>query len=417
VFIDDYELLQTLGEGGMGVVHRARHRATGQLVALKVMKPQAATSELLRSRFAQECAAASRLSHPNVVRVLAFDVLRERPFLVMELVEGISLGERILREGPLDEEEALGIARQVADGLGFAHKQGLIHRDVKPDNVLLTADGRARLTDLGLVKDLSADGDLTSAGMGLGTVAYVAPEQFEDARSATVLSDVYALAATLYHALTGVPPFRGRVQHVILKKKITNDFVTPLDLVASLRPCVSQAICRAMDSLPERRQQSCEEFVAELQHAPESVSAAVVRTSEPVGARREAFRPKGAEQRRARRFPSLVSVNCAPAGDRGSSVRGKARDVSTTGALVRLPRRFERGAALVVELLDEQEAVAQTVEVTVRWVKKVGENEWEAGFSFGRELSENELNAMLGNLMKTDVLTPRETRSGSPGLS
>jgi serine/threonine protein kinase len=415
--LDDYEMLGTIGQGGMGVVHRARHRPTGRLVALKVMRAEAAANAVLRSRFAQEFAAASRLSHPNVVKMLACDVQRERPFLVMELVEGLSLGERISREGALDEDEALDVIRQVADGLGFIHRHGLIHRDVKPDNVLLTAeDGVAKLTDLGLVKDLSTSGELTSAGIGLGTAAYVAPEQFEDAKSATVLSDVYALGATLYHALTGVAPFRGRVHTVILKKKITNDFATPLDLIPSLRSCVSQAICRALDSLPERRQQSSEEFLCELQLPPPQAQAAP-QEGAPVRARREVSEAKGAERRRARRFPSLVSLYCAPVCDRRAACRGMTRDVSTTGALIRLPRSFEPGALLVVELLDEQDAVGQTVMVSVRWIKKVTEKEWEAGCSFDREISEDELNAMLGNLTKTDVLTPRETCSGEPGLS
>jgi serine/threonine protein kinase len=416
VIISAYELLGTIGQGGMGIVYRARHRETGELVALKVMKPEAAANPLLRSRFAQEFAAASRLSHLNVVRMLACDVQRERPFLVMELVEGHSLGEHISQQGCLAEEEALRIIRQVANGLGCAHKHKLIHRDVKPDNILLTLEGQAKLTDLGLVKDVSTRGELTTAGTGLGTIAYVAPEQFEDASSATALSDVYGLGATLYHALTGVPPFRGRMQHVILKKKLTNNFVPPINLVASLRPCVSQAICRALDNLPERRPQSCEAFVAELQHTPRVVRAPGSLSREPGRERRETSEPKGADRRTARRFPSLVPVSCAPVWNRRALCRGMARDVSTTGTLMRLPRRFEPGAVLVVELLDEQDGVGQTVMVKVRWVKKVAEQEWEAGCSFDHEISEHELNVMLGNLVKTDVFTHRDGRPSSQGL-
>src|SRR4051795_6968990 len=195
--VGNYDLLEKIAEGGMGAIYRGRHRQTGQIVAVKIMPPHMASKPVLLKRFEQEFRAASRLDHPNIVRALDYGDDGSMPYLVMEFVDGESLGAKLDREGRMPEADAIRLVVQVAQGLHRAHKQGLIHRDVKPDNILVTADGQAKLADLGLVKTADADLNLTKTGRGLGTPHFMAPEQFRDAKNADPRCDVYSLGATL----------------------------------------------------------------------------------------------------------------------------------------------------------------------------------------------------------------------------
>src|SRR5262245_17706740 len=153
----------------MGAVYKARHKGTGEIVAIKVLPPSTARNPVLLKRFEQEYKIAALLNHPHIVRAIDFCGLAASPFLVMEYVDGESLGAKIERDGPMPEEAAILLITQVCQGLHRAHKQKLIHRDVKPDNILVTADGMAKLTDLGLVKELDNEMNLTRTGRGLGT--------------------------------------------------------------------------------------------------------------------------------------------------------------------------------------------------------------------------------------------------------
>ncbi len=147
-----YEVLEIVGKGGMATVYRGRRRETGQIVAIKVMEPKFASNPVLVKRFEQEYAAAARLRHPNIIQVWDFAWEDGRPYLVMEFIDGENLGRRIARHGPLPESEAVPILLQVADGLHAAHQLQMIHRDVKTENVLLSKEGQAKLSDLGLIK-------------------------------------------------------------------------------------------------------------------------------------------------------------------------------------------------------------------------------------------------------------------------
>ncbi|MGL4555482.1 MAG: serine/threonine-protein kinase [Gemmataceae bacterium] len=389
-------MLEQIGQGGMGTVYRARHRVTGDPVAVKVMSPEAAADPRLRARFGQEFLAASRLRHPNIVQGLACDMGGDRPCLVMELVEGLSLGEVIGRKGRLAEEEALRIVLQIADALGAAHDLNLIHRDVKPDNILITADGVARLTDLGLVKDLSLGTDLTHVNTGLGTAAYVAPEQADNARSADARCDIYSLGATLYHALTGAPPFTGKVRAVVLKQQMLNQFAPPSRLVPTIRPSVDQAVCRALDSNPDNRQPSCREFVTSLTQ----VSRVAVKVPAPAA---PAPAAKGAERRRAHRLSCDAPIRCGAVLNQTDRLGGKILDVSSSGLQVLLPRRFEPGALLTVEILDhEQQSVLHFV-VKVCWVKKGTGGRYAMGCAFDQEIGPEDMYVLLGNPNPTAV--------------
>jgi eukaryotic-like serine/threonine-protein kinase len=219
---------------------------------------------VLLKRFEQEFRSTSNLCHPNIIRGLEFGWAGEQPYMVMELVDGEDLWNRIERLGRLAEAEAVGYIVQVARGLHEAHKHGIIHRDIKPDNILLTVDGQAKLADLGLSKDLEDDLELTRPDRGLGTPNFIAPEQFADAKHAGVRCDIYSLGATLYMALTGQLPFNERGMATILKKKLANDLPSPRQLVPSVHEHVDWAVRRAVMADPERRFASCPEFIAAL---------------------------------------------------------------------------------------------------------------------------------------------------------
>ena len=262
--IGNYDLLEKVAEGGMGAIYRGRHRQTGQIVAVKIMPSHMATNPVLLKRFEQEFRAASRLDHPNIVRALDYSDTGNTPYLVMEFVEGESLGKKIEREGRMPEAEAIRIIAQVAQGLHRAHKQNLIHRDVKPDNVLLTPEGVAKLADLGLVKETEAELNLTRTGRGLGTPHFMAPEQFRNAKNADVRCDIYSLGATLYQLVTGELPFKSNGPLDAWMKKVQNELTPPRLLVPTLSERMDWAIMRAMSADPAMRPATCREFVEDI---------------------------------------------------------------------------------------------------------------------------------------------------------
>jgi serine/threonine protein kinase len=270
--IGGYQVLAKLCAGGMGTVYKAADPSTGELLAIKVLPADATEDPVLRMRFAQECQVARNLKHANIVRILEFGLDGSRPFLVMEYVDGESLGQRLDREGRLPEDEAIRLISQIGQALHWAHGRKLIHRDVKPDNILLTADGQAKLTDLGLVKNLDGDFNLTMTQSCLGTPNFMAPEQFQDARS-----DVYSLAATLYMTVTGELPFRGpneRALLTILKKKLANEIAPPRQLVPELSERMDGAILRALRADVNERPASVLDFLQALTEETVSVAPA-----------------------------------------------------------------------------------------------------------------------------------------------
>jgi serine/threonine protein kinase len=263
--VGDYDVVAKIAEGGMGAVYKGRHKKTGQTVAIKIVPENTAKNSTLMKRFEREFNAAHEIDHPNVVRAIEFRANVSRPFLVMEFVDGESLGQKLDREKKLSEDEALRIIMQVCQGLHRAHKHQMIHRDVKPDNILLMADGTAKLTDLGLVKGASEDEfNLTRTGRGLGTPHFMAPEQFRDAKNADRRCDVYSVGATLYTLVTGHMPFDGNNPLECWTKKIRNDFVPPKELVPELSERTNWAILRAMSADPVQRPSTCREFVEDL---------------------------------------------------------------------------------------------------------------------------------------------------------
>jgi serine/threonine protein kinase len=262
--LGNYDIVVKIAEGGMGTVYKGRNRLTGEIVAVKVIAAVTAKNPVLLQRFEREFMAARVLEHPNVVRALEYCGVGPYPFLVMEFVDGESLGQRVERAGAFPESEAVRLIVQVCEGLQRAHKQGLVHRDVKPDNILVTREGVAKLTDMGLVKDIEGDLNLTKTGRGLGTPHYMAPEQFRNAKGVDIRGDIYSLGATLYAMVTGQVPFENASPLDCWMKKIHNEFAPPKDLNPVISERVDWAIRRAMSAEPDRRPSSCREFVEDL---------------------------------------------------------------------------------------------------------------------------------------------------------
>ena len=262
--IGDYEIVAKIAEGGMGTVYKARRKTDSLIVAIKIIPATAAKNQVLLQRFKREFEVAKQLDHPNIVKAIEYCGHVATPFLVMEFVDGESLGQKIERDGKLSETESIRIMAQVCQGLHRAHKQNLIHRDVKPDNVLVTPDGVAKLTDLGLVKDIEGELNLTRTGRGLGTPHFMAPEQFRNAKDANVRCDVYSLGATLYMMVTGKMPFEGCGPLDAWMKKSNSEFPPPKELEPSVSDRVDWAIRRSMSADPELRPASCREFFEDI---------------------------------------------------------------------------------------------------------------------------------------------------------
>lgn len=202
-----YKIEEVLGMGGMATVYRATDSALQVERAIKVLSKELTVHQKLRTRFITEARTMARLRHPNVVTVFDVSVDAERPFIVMEMIEGGSLGDLIQRKGRLPVQESCSLVAQALRGVQAAHEQGVVHRDLKPDNILITVDGVPKVTDFGIahVEDLGMA--LTRTGTVMGTLAYMAPEQRTNARAADARSDLFAMGATLYVALTGKEPF------------------------------------------------------------------------------------------------------------------------------------------------------------------------------------------------------------------
>jgi serine/threonine-protein kinase len=222
LIVGRYIVLDRIGSGSMGRVYRAHHVMMDRVVALKIIAPEIASNERVVARFQREMKLVGRLDHPNVVRAFDADQINKVLYIVMEYVTGQSLGERLKKRGPIPIPEIIDFAAQAALGLAHAHEQGIVHRDVKPTNMLLTANRRIKILDLGLGVLMEADSAATFAtadGIAVGTVDYMSPEQ-ACGREVDGRSDLYGLGCSMYHLLTGRLPFPGHSPIERLGKRI-----------------------------------------------------------------------------------------------------------------------------------------------------------------------------------------------------
>ncbi len=262
-----YDLLGELGRGGMGIVYRARDRETGEIVALKVLKPEIAADESAMERFKNELRLARKITHKNVCRIHEFSRAGSAAYISMEYVEGDSLRSILSRSEGLRVGKGIQIVQQICAGLREAHAQGVVHRDLKPENILIARDGTVKVMDFGVARSL--EGGMTKAGALVGTPAYMSPEQAEG-KPADPRSDIYALGLVLYEMLTGATAFRGDTPFSVALKQIHEMPPPPRQLEPALPVHIERAILKCLEKAPAKRFQSVDELEAALSEKGEA---------------------------------------------------------------------------------------------------------------------------------------------------
>jgi serine/threonine protein kinase len=251
---DRYLLQKLIGNGGMATIYHARDLQMDRAVAVKVLQEDYSTNPKFVRRFQIEAKAASALQHPNIVRVYDYGQADGKYYIVMELVEGTDLRCYLNSRGVLDVDRAIIIAHDVALGLGAAHRRGIVHRDVKPQNVLIGKDGSIKLTDFGIAsvyKDMNVD-RITTSGMTLGTVQYFAPEQAQG-EIVSPAADVYALGIVMYEMLTDHTPFNGNTPFVVAMQHIQDRPVLPSQFNSNIPAALEEIILRCLEKVPDKR--------------------------------------------------------------------------------------------------------------------------------------------------------------------
>jgi hypothetical protein len=260
--IGRYEIQDKIGEGAMGVVYRARDRTLGRVLALKMLSAELGADEELNKRFRREVEAIGRLSHPNVVTVYDTGESEGQLYMAMELLEGSDLRTLIEKQSDLTLTERLRIMAEICRGLGYAHSKGVIHRDVKPANLLVTTSGQVKILDFGLAR-LGNGGSITRRGVILGTPDYMSPEQ-ATGRPVDERSDIFSTGAVFYEFLTLEKPFMGRTLHSVLYQILSHREMPMLTVNPDLPARVASIVHRMLAKTPERRQPSMEAVAEEL---------------------------------------------------------------------------------------------------------------------------------------------------------
>src|SRR5579875_2060736 len=264
VYSGRYEFVRQIARGGTAQVYLARDLLLDRPVALKVLFPELSTDPTFVERFRREAQAAANLSHPNIVPVFDWGESERTYYIVMEYVNGEPLSSIIRGQAPLPAARAAGIASDIAKALSYAHRHGVVHRDVKPGNVLITRDGQVKVTDFGIARAIGSDDNVTQTGLVLGTATYFSPEQAQglgvDGRS-----DVYALGVVLYEMVTGRPPFSADTPVAIAYKHVSEAAVPPSELEPRVPLPLEAIIMRAIAKQPSDRYATAEDLHSDLQ--------------------------------------------------------------------------------------------------------------------------------------------------------
>ena len=269
-----YEIKDEIGRGGAGIVYRARDSRLKREVAIKLLPPDLAFRSDVRERFMREAETSARLNHPNIVQIYSVDERDGLAYFVMALIDGQNVGDRVRLKGALPFADAKRVLREVADALSYAHMHGVVHRDIKPDNILLDGQsGRAMVTDFGIARATTeGDSRLTATGTAIGTPAYMSPEQCAGDRELDGRSDLYSLGAVAYYMITGQPPFTGPTTPVIMMKQVAEQVVPPSRLRAGVPPDLERIVLRLLEKDPANRFNDGSDVIAALDGAPVAAS-------------------------------------------------------------------------------------------------------------------------------------------------
>ncbi len=267
VLAPQYEVEKEIGRGGMGIVYKGRDTRLKRQVAIKLLPPELAFRSEIRSRFLREAEMAAQLSHPHIVPIYSVDEREGLVYFVMALVEGENLGTRIAKRGPVPPDEARRILREVGDALAYAHSQNTVHRDIKPDNILIDAHtGRTMVTDFGIARAVSegSESKLTATGIAIGTPAYMSPEQSAGDRDIDGRTDLYALGIVAYQMLCGDLPFNATSTPALLVKHLS-ERPMPIDQRANVPPDLARAVMLCLEKNPDDRFPDARAFVQALE--------------------------------------------------------------------------------------------------------------------------------------------------------
>jgi serine/threonine-protein kinase len=264
--IPGYKLLKRLGRGSMGTVYKARQLNLDRVVAIKILARFLAENQAFVRRFIKEARVIGKLNHPNIVQGFDAGEIEGTYYFAMEYCHGPTVLELLNRGGAMDQDRAIRIVTQVARALDHADQQGLVHRDIKPDNVMIVEGGVAKLCDLGLAKDVSRGSGSTEKGSTIGTPNYISPEQARGDSSIDIRSDIYSLGAAFYHMVTGVVPYDGPNPAVIMVKHLNEPLVPPRHRQPELDPDAQQIIATMMAKNPLDRYQSPAELLIDLEN-------------------------------------------------------------------------------------------------------------------------------------------------------
>ena len=259
---DRYEILEILGEGGMAFVYKARDTQLERFVAIKTLKPNYVNQETFVERFKREAKTAANLNHPNIVQIFDWGI-GDEPFFVMEYIEGNTLTSIIANKRTISMNDILFIGAQVSSGLQAAHSKGLVHRDIKPGNIMITPEGKVKVTDFGIVSLQNEESDITKTGSILGTASYISPEQAQG-KPVSKESDLYSLGTVLYELITGRPPFEGDTPIATATKHITEKPEKLSTYRANIPKGIENAVLKLLHKYPKDRFKNAEDLRAVL---------------------------------------------------------------------------------------------------------------------------------------------------------